>query len=330
MERGTESNSNITTPLKSPVLASSAMTSSAPEFLVGTASWTDKTLIETTDFYPPGVTSAEDRLRFYAAQFRTVEVDSTYYAIPAERNAKLWHERTPPGFVFNIKAVAWLTQHHTDAARLPKEIKEMLSPEQRTQRRLGFAGKEANDRAFAMFWSALDPLYRADPAVGGSLGMILFQFPPYFTFRDSNFDYIASLPERMPGASLALEFRHPSWSVEPANRERTMEFLREHGLSYVSIDAPEDKSIPPSFVEATSAEAYVRFHGKNRDAWFAKSATAADRFKYLYAERELADKADALKALGERGVRRAYVMFNNCYRNFGIMNASTMSNMLKH
>ena len=100
---------------------------SVPEFMVGTASWTDKTLIETTDFYPPDVKTAEDRLRFYAAQFKTVEVDSTFYAIPAERNAELWHERTPPGFVFNIKAFAWLTQHPTDAARLPKDIKKTLS-----------------------------------------------------------------------------------------------------------------------------------------------------------------------------------------------------------
>ena len=60
----------------------------APEFMVGTASWTDKTLIDTTDFYPPDVKTAEDRLRFYAAQFNSVEVDSTYYAIPAERNAE--------------------------------------------------------------------------------------------------------------------------------------------------------------------------------------------------------------------------------------------------
>ncbi len=46
-----------------------------PEFMLGTASWTDKTLIVTTDFYPPDVKTAEDRLRFYAAQFRTVEVE---------------------------------------------------------------------------------------------------------------------------------------------------------------------------------------------------------------------------------------------------------------
>ncbi|HSR57539.1 MAG TPA: DUF72 domain-containing protein, partial [Candidatus Binataceae bacterium] len=99
---------------------------------------------------------------------------------------------------------------------------------------------------------------------------------------------------------------------------------------YVSVDAPQDKSIVPSFMEATGDQAYVRFHGRDRDAWYKKSATAAERFKYLYAERELAEKAAQLKSLGARGVRRAFVIFNNCYRNFGILNAATMANMLKH
>ena len=303
---------------------------SAPQFMVGTASWTDKTLIETTDFYPPDVKTPEDRLRFYSAQFKTVEVDSTYYAIPAERNAQLWHERTPPGFVFNIKAFAWLTQHPTDASRLPKELKQMLPEADRAKRRLNAPGKEFLDTAFEMFWSALRPLHEADASRGGALGMLLFQFPPYFIRKSSNMDYIASLPERMPGASLAIEFRHRSWTGEEKPRAETLKFLRDHGMYFVSIDAPEDKSIPPSFMDATGALAYVRFHGRNRDAWYGKHETAADRFKYLYAERELAEKAAQLKALGARGVERAYVMFNNCYQNFGILNATTMSQMLSH
>jgi uncharacterized protein YecE (DUF72 family) len=300
-----------------------------PEFFVGTASWTDKTLIETTDFYPPDVKTAEDRLRFYAAQFRTVEVDSTFYAIPAERNAELWRERTPPGFIFNIKAFAWLTQHPTDASRLPKDIKSMLPEADRTSRRVK-PSKDALDRAFEMFWSSLAPLRRADSSRGGSLGMLLFQFPPYFICKSANMDYIASLPERMPGASLAIEFRHRSWTGEQKQRKETLDFLRRNGMYFVSIDAPEDKSIPPSFMDATGDRAYVRFHGRNREAWYGKHETAAERFKYLYAERELAEKAASLRALGARGVERAYVMFNNCYQNFGILNATTMSQMLKH
>ena len=303
---------------------------STPEFMVGTASWTDKTLIETTDFYPSDVKTAEDRLRFYAAQFKTVEVDSTYYAISSERNSELWHARTPPGFIFNVKAFAWLTQHHTDASRLPKDIKQMLPEADRSKRRLGYPGKEVLDAAFAMFWSSLAPLYHADSTQGGSLGMLLFQFPPYFICKSSNMDYIASLPERMPGASLAIEFRHRSWTGDEKQRAQTMEFLRRNGLYFVSIDAPEDKSIPPSFLDATGDRAYVRFHGRDRDGWFGKHQTAAERFKYLYAERELSEKAAQLKRLGQLDVDRAYVLFNNCYQNFGILNATTMSQMLMH
>ena len=302
----------------------------APEFFVGTASWTDKTLVETTDFYPPDVKTPEDRLRFYAAQFKTVEVDSSFYAIPAERNAELWHSRTPPGFVFNIKAFAWLTQHPTDASRLPKDLKAMLPEADRAKRRISPPSNDALDAAFEMFWSAVRPLREADAARGGSLGMLLFQFPPYFIAKSSNLDYIASLPERMPGAQLAIEFRHRSWTGEEKPRAQTLEFLRRNGMYFVSIDAPDDKSIPPSFMDATGAQASVRFHGRNRDAWYGKHQTAAERFKYLYAERELAEKTASLKALGARGVERAYVLFNNCYQNFGILNATTMSQMLKH
>jgi len=73
-------------------------------------------------------------LRFYAQQFNTVEVDSTYYALPAEPNARLWTERTPDGFVFNIKPFALMTQHPAEVSRLPKQLREMLPAEKRNNR----------------------------------------------------------------------------------------------------------------------------------------------------------------------------------------------------
>ncbi len=108
-----------------------------------------------------------------------------------------------------------------------------------------------------------------------------------------------------------------------------MNFLRSHGLYYTSIDAPEDNSIVPSFVEATGDQVYMRFHGRNRDNWFKRNITPAERFKYLYSERELQSLARGLQNLEERGVKRAYVIFNNCYQNFGIMNATTMAAILR-
>ncbi|HDK45222.1 MAG TPA: DUF72 domain-containing protein, partial [Actinobacteria bacterium] len=72
--------------------------------LVGTCSWTDKTLLGSGAFYPSDVDTAEKRLRFYASQFPIVEVDSTYYGPPNERTAGLWVERTPNDFTFDVKA----------------------------------------------------------------------------------------------------------------------------------------------------------------------------------------------------------------------------------
>ncbi len=296
---------------------------STTRFLVGTASWTDPTLVKSDTFYPPSMKSAEERLKFYAEQFDTVEVDSSYYALPSERNAELWTKRTPPGFVFNIKAFAWLTRHEADTSRLPKNIREMLPPEQQEARRVGRPPPEALDLAFQMFWSALRPLREAD---GGKLGMLVFTFPPYFTATPGNQDYIASLSERLPGASIAIEFRHPSWVADGHRRGATMNFLREHGLCYVSVDEPQSPSTLPSFLETTGPQAYIRFHGRNRETWFKRGISPAERFKYLYSERELAEWAERVREL--KGVERAHVIFNNCYSNFGIMNATTMKQML--
>jgi uncharacterized protein YecE (DUF72 family) len=294
-----------------------------PEYFVGTASWTDPTLIKSNTFYPPSAKTAEDRLKFYAQQFNTVEVDATYYALPAERNAKLWSERTPDDFIFHIKAFALMTQHPAEISRLPRNIREMLPAPQRDQRRLNRPAPEVLDSAFQMFWSAMDPLKQS-----GKLGMISFTFPPYFVPKSANFEYMASLPARLPGASIAIEFRHPSW-VEKTQRAATMKFLRDHGLYYTSIDAPKDDAIVPSFIEATGDQVYLRLHGHNRENWFKHNISPAERFKYLYSERELAGVAKDLQRLDNLGVKRASVIFNNCYQNFGIMNATTMATILR-
>src|SRR3954454_6866771 len=90
------------------------------KILVGTSSWTDKSLIESGSFYPADVKTPEARLRFYATRFPIVEVDSSYYAIPSDKTAKLWVERTPEDFVFNMKAFRLLTTHQTQPKVLPK------------------------------------------------------------------------------------------------------------------------------------------------------------------------------------------------------------------
>jgi uncharacterized protein YecE (DUF72 family) len=96
--------------------------------LVGTASWADKSLVDSGLFYPKQARTAEARLRHYATNFGLVEVDSSYYAMPAPQVTQLWAERTPDSFVFDIKAFRIFTQHQTPPKVLPPDIRQALGP----------------------------------------------------------------------------------------------------------------------------------------------------------------------------------------------------------
>src|ERR1700751_3371163 len=107
---------------------------------VGTASWTDRTLIE-SGWYPPEANTPEKRLRFYARQFPLVEGDATYYALPAEQTAAPWAERTPDGFPFNVKAFILFTQHPTPVKALPADLREAVTS-------AGASGGAAKERVY--------------------------------------------------------------------------------------------------------------------------------------------------------------------------------------
>jgi uncharacterized protein YecE (DUF72 family) len=293
------------------------------EYRIGTASWTDPTLLA-THFYPPTVRTAEQRLRFYASCFDTVEVDSTYYALPSERNASLWAERTPARFRFNIKAHALLTGHATEVRSLPKAIRAILPAEALEEERLRDAPPAAIDLAFEMFRDALEPLRAA-----GKLGCILLQFPPWFTMHSENAAYVETCRRRLPDDRLAVEFRHASWLGEHASR--TLSWLAGHDVAFVNTDAPSAPSIPRTPFVATGPLAYVRLHGRNRDTWFRRAESAAQRFKYLYSDAELhecAARIQHLRQVGDGTACTVYVIFNNCYADYGVRNAQTMQGLL--
>jgi uncharacterized protein YecE (DUF72 family) len=149
----------------------SSVTRAGHVVLCGTCSWTDKTLVQETDWYPARSMSAEDRLRFYAAQFPVVEVDSTYYAPPAEQQARLWAERTPDGFRFDVKAYSLLTGHPTKPQSLWVDLRDDL-PEEVGEKRNIYASHLAPaqlDEAWRRFHDALWPLHET-----GRLGAVCF------------------------------------------------------------------------------------------------------------------------------------------------------------
>ncbi|HLU33705.1 MAG TPA: DUF72 domain-containing protein [Natronosporangium sp.] len=285
------------------------------EIKVGTASWTDRTLLA-SGWYPESADTPERRLAYYAEQFPLVEVDSTYYSPPAEQTVSLWVARTPPEFTFNIKAFSLLTGHPTRPAAIYKDLrpetdKSSLYP--------GDLPAQAYEEVWTRFLSALDPL-----ASAGKLGAILFQFPPWFTIRRANKDYLREVVARCRPLRVAVEFRHESW-FRGDNQRETLEFLRAHQIPYVCVDMPQGyrSSVPP-VLAATADLALVRFHGHS-DKW--NSRDIYERFGYWYSESELAEWAPKLRDLAERA-EQTHVLMNNCYSDYAQRNAATLQALL--
>ena len=291
---------------------------------VGTSSWTDPTLVRDTDFYPAKTMSAEERLRHYASIFTAVEVDATYYAPPSLQTTELWVERTPPGFRMEIKAFSLLTGHPTRPGSIWKDMRDELPADVVEKRSLyrHHLPPDMLEEAWIRFGAALVPLQEA-----GRLGAVVFQFPPWFTAKRGNRDELAALPERLPGLRLAVELRHASW-LSDRDRDHTLQLLEQLGLTYVCVDGPQGfpSSVPP-VVAATTDLALVRFHGHNAENWNKKGISAAERFRYLYDEKELAAWVEPLRALGSSAAE-THVLMNNCYQDYGVRNAYQLGRLL--
>jgi uncharacterized protein YecE (DUF72 family) len=284
--------------------------------LVGTASWTDRTLLA-SGWYPEDADTPERRLAYYAARFPLVEVDSTYYTPPNERNSRLWAERTPPGFTFNIKAFSLLTGHPTRTASLYKDLRPDLDKATVYPKDLP---EQAIDQVWARFLGALEPLHDA-----GRLGVLLFQFPPWFGIRRSNKHYILECKRRCEPFRMCVELRNASW-MSPENAEETLEFFRTYQVPYVVLDMPQGhrSSIPP-VVASTADLAVVRFHGHS-DKW--TSRDIYERFGYLYGDDELKSWAPRITRLAEEA-GEVHVLMNNCYRDYAQVNARRLSDLLR-
>jgi uncharacterized protein YecE (DUF72 family) len=291
---------------------------------VGTCSWTEKTLLQSKEFYPRGVSTAEARLKFYAANFNVVEADSPYYSIPDISTTQAWAERTPEKFIFNVKAYGALTGHSVDPKALPIDIAASLPKDEREKTRIYIKEPNMLETIAEKFRDVLKPLVAAD-----KLGVVVFQFPPWFQYRKSNLDYILRCRELMKGISIAVEFRHGSWLTE-GKRDSVLHFLREYRLIYVSADEPQYGSLAtiPFVPEVTGSVAYFRFHGRNKENWLRKGIETSMRFNYEYSDGELKEFVPAIKEADMRA-KETYVMFNNCHGAQALRNARRMKDMIQ-
>ncbi len=158
---------------------------------------------------------------------------------------------------------------------------------------------------------------------------MLFQLAPWIRFDRVRLDYLASLRERLPGLTLAVEFRDRSWFPDHAGE--TLRALREAGLAHVIVDAPPTPNAVPYVPEVTAPTAIFRLHGRNADGWLrqlrGEEPAVREKYDYLYSEDELrALQPDVEGAAAES--ERVFVAFNNNNRAFPVTNALMMKRLL--
>jgi uncharacterized protein YecE (DUF72 family) len=207
-------------------------------------------------FYPTG-TRRQDWLRYYAAEFNTLELNSSYYAVPAPSVVNSLIARTGEGFQFAIKLHQSMTHE-----------------------------REAADGSFSAFNSMLKPFIDS-----GKLGCILAQFPYSFRYNRQNQDYIEKIKGKFEELPLVVEFRSVYW-IKP----EVFNWLRSLNLGFCCVDEPHLPNLIPPVVETTSNIAYVRFHGRNSAKWW-HHQEAYERYDYTYSPDELQEWVPGIKKL---------------------------------
>ncbi len=301
------------------------MAESDSRLLTGTASWTDKPLIESGKFYPPEAKNAEARLRYYASQFPLVEADTTYYGLPTDQLVNAWIDRTPEGFTFDVKAYSLFTEHPTPVVRLPKAIKAEL-PSSLTQKRQ-FYRKDAPEEIIDLCWSTfidtLRPLHES-----GRLGAIVFQFPKWVFPSDGTLAYFEEIRDRLGPYRAAIEFRNETW-MEPGRQERTLAELGDLDFSYICVDEPQgfQSSVPP-IAATTNDLGFVRFHGRNAAMWEQKTKISSERFDHYYEPHELDEWVPKVASLLDQA-EDVHLILNTNNFDQGPSNARLLSERLE-
>jgi len=260
---------------------------------IGTCSFADEGLLK--HWYPRGVSTPAKRLAYYGERFDTTEVDSPFYHLPDPAVTGRWGQRTPPEFVFHVKAHRTMTHH-----------------EQAEQR-----------QAFADFRASVEPL-----ELSGKLRGVLLQYHPSFKKSDEAKKELSRVRELLEPLVPLIEFRHRSW-LQGTERDETFGFLERESLAIVSVDAPPTRAsnVLPSFAAATHPLAYIRFHGRNVKTWNIKAEKSSERFNWMYSEEELAEWVERIEGLTEQA-DEVYAMFNNNRDDFAPRSAAILRGLL--
>jgi uncharacterized protein YecE (DUF72 family) len=261
----------------------------SPRIRVGPAGWSYNAWAG--QVYPQPQPRGFDPRSYLAQYFDAIEINSTFYRIPDPRMTLRWAERVADRPDFRFTAKLWQGFTHDAMASAQDEV---------------------------AFRQAMAPLHEA-----GRLGAMLLQFPYRFHHTPENRAYLRRLADVFGAYPLVLEIRHRSW-----DRPQVYEFLHELGMGFCNIDQPQVSYSIGLTTHVTSPVGYLRLHGRNVAAWFAKGADAAARYDYRYPAEELKAIVDVVEVL-RRQARETYLITNNHFRGQAALNALELRHKLR-
>ncbi len=269
-----------------------------PKYNIGTAGWSYKDWVP--NFYPKNQTGGFDWLQFYSKYFNCVEVNSTYYTYISPKIVDSWIKKVEDSndFIFHIK----LHQDFTHKRKFD----------------------EQNIKAVRY---NLDLLRKSE-----RLGGLLIQFPYSFAFDGVSVQHLQKLRDIFSDISCFVEVRHSLWE-----NNRALEFFKENDLTFCTIDQPQIGQTIEFEPIITNDKAYIRFHGRNVDAWkkslsnFGKEQTyeeQSSRYHYLYSPAELIEITQKIKSI-ENKVKEVNVIMNNHPQGDAAANAFELIHLLE-
>src|SRR5262249_12642365 len=214
------------------------------------------------------------------------------------------------------------------AEAIPADVTALLPRSPRRTRRgeieASSFSPEAVDRTFQLFRAAASPI-----ADAGKLGYVLFQFAPWVHFDSTRVHYLASLPGRLPGGTIAIELRHRSWL--PGHPDEALRVLTDAGLAHVIVDAPLGGHAIPRITTATAPTAVFRLHGRNQEGWLrqlrGEEPSVREKYDYLYSAGELRAFLTEIEAVSTE-TEEVFISFNNNNRDYPVKNALMMKRLL--
>ncbi len=282
-------------------------------FHIGISGWTYKPWRE--NFYPEGL-SQKKELEYASSKLNTIEINGTFYRLQTPKSFAHWHDATPPGFVFSVKASRYLTH---------------------IQRLKDFENGVANFMGSGLF------------ALKEKLGPILWQFPPNFTFkRDRIEPFLAHLPhDTDEAAKLArrgtlpadksllepdeirpmhhvIEIRHDSFKTQ-----EFVELLRQYNVSLVFADTVKW----PYMEDVTGDVIYARLHGSEELYVSGYSEEALDKWAPRFRLWAEGLEPDDSRRIGDgtpaRKPRDVFVYFDNDVKVHAPFNAQSLMKRLE-